>query len=133
MLVTACSLGGVLPNFLRLSQLSDPLEVALGRHEVRSESPDLGDRPERPVSPLLRSQLNGATYWAREALRRQAGAALGAASSKNFAACTRTHPQPKAVRLGATTIIGLVGALHDRTPASWKIGKLGIPNKARVP
>ena len=114
-------LHGVGPrNFPRQHQQSSRHEGLLAHRESHNEQPDLGDRPVHPGEPSLRSQLNGATYWARKALRRKAGTALGAASSKNCTTCARTHPQPKAVRLCTTTIVGLESALHDRTPASWK-------------
>lgn len=45
-------------------------------------------------------------------LGREAGAALAAASSEDRAARARAHANPEAVRLGAATVVRLVGALH---------------------
>ena len=65
----------------------------------------------------------GARREARETVAsarsgRQTRAALGAASGQNGTAGTSAHPQAETVRLGATAVIGLVGALHGRGSAA---------------
>jgi hypothetical protein len=75
------------------------------------------------MKPISRGQHGGLRYGG---LRRQARAALAAASSEDRAASTGAHAGAEAMRARPTTIIGLERALrHD--VLLLKSGNSGIP------
>jgi hypothetical protein len=58
---------------------------------------------------------------------RQLGATLAASAGDDRAASARAHPQPESVRLGTTTVVGLVRTLaHDDS------GQIGTDQASRV-
>lgn len=76
--------------------------------------------PERVVdrkSAERRSRWPAGSTVGPWRLGREADAALGAPRGEHRTARTGAHPSPEAVRLGATTVVRLEGALHDRAPA----------------
>jgi hypothetical protein len=71
------------------------------------------------------------TRW----LRREFGAALGAATGEDGAARAGTHPEPETMRLCTTAVIGLEGALHGLAPArilGKSISPLSLRRKAVI-